>query len=55
MAYKGWKDKSSKFKLVTEEKSRIESTYNIYDSKLKEQVGRNLENMADTFYRSKWM
>jgi hypothetical protein len=55
IAYQGWKNKSSKFKLLVEEKSRIESKYNIYDSKLKEQVGKNLENMADIFYRSRWM
>ncbi len=55
IAYQGWKNKSSKFKLLVEEKSRIESKYNIYDSKLKEQVGKNLEDRADIFYRSRWM
>ena len=54
-AYKGWKQKSSKFALVVEEKARMEIQYNIHDSKLQDQVVRNLENIADIFYRQKWM
>lgn len=55
IAYKGYKDKSIKFRLTIDQKSKIEQEYNIYDSKLKEQVGRNLENMADVYFRRKWM
>lgn len=54
-AYKSEKNKSIKFRFTIDQRTKTELKYNIYDSKLKEQVGRNLENIADVFFRQKWM
>lgn len=55
IAYQGWKNKSIKFNVSTILQPYMETTFNIYDSKLKEQVGKNIENQVDLFLRSKWL
>lgn len=54
-AYEGALKKSSKFRITAQLKPLLEYKYQITDPSLQEQLGKNLENLADTYYREEWM
>ena len=54
-AHEGFKSKSLKYKLLSEESVAFCRRYNIFDQKLQDEVNRNYENMLDSFFRDKWL
>lgn len=54
-AYTSNKSKMAKYRYIAEQKKAYENRYNVRDSKLKEQLGKNIEDAIDTFFRREWM
>ena len=54
-AYKGLKNKSVKFRIVSDRVGDFSKKYNIIDAKMKEQTVKNAEKAVDLYMRQSWM
>ena len=54
-AYKGLKNKSVKFRIVSDRVGDFGKKYNVVDPKMREQVVKNAERAVDLYMRQSWM